>query len=227
MPGPHGFPPKVSKPGAVGDAAYSPLVSTGNKIVINASQVANSSGRSDTVRSIDYRHHRVTLGLLAGFVDGQRNFYLHLDASVPLLAGIEDSTYAPNLNAAPGIASNAPHSARSAIIPVINGPQGVFNRQRQGLNSSLLGQGDPLNVEQEQPTDPVHYSPVWDVTPVPWTHAAIAAGHRTRLRSGDEVAAAARAGWLTSAGTGPRNDSLGGLRAAGFISNCPVVEVWR
>ncbi len=110
------FPPRVSKAGAVGDARYSPLASTDGKTVFNAPQVANRTGRSDTVRRIDYRRHRVTLGLPAGFVDGQRNFYLHLDASVPLLAGIENSTLAPNLNAAPGIASNEPTSARSAIV---------------------------------------------------------------------------------------------------------------
>lgn len=225
VPGPHGFPPKVSKAGAVGDAQYSPLVTTGHGVVLNASQVANTTGRSDTVRNLDLRRHQVTLGLLAGFVDGQRNFYLHTDASVQLLAGIEDSTLAPNLNAAPGIGSNAPRSARAAIIPVINGPNGVFNPRRQGLNSNLLGQGDPLNIEQEQPSDPVHYSPVWDVTPAVWTHAAIAAGHRTQLHGQAQVAAAAKAGWLVSGGTQRHNSSLGGLRAAGFISNCPVIEV--
>lgn len=225
IPGPHGFPPRVARPGAVGDARYSPLVSTDSKTVLNATQIANGTGRSDQVRSIDPARHRVTLGLFAGFVDGQRNFYLHDDASLALLAGIEDSTYAPNLNAAPGLGSDAPRSARAAIIPIINGPSGAFNPQRQGLNSALLGQGDPLNIEQEQPSDPVHYSPIWDVTPAVWTAAAIAAGQRHRLTSADAVAAAFAAGQLTSFGTGPANPSLDGLRAAGFISNCPIVEV--
>lgn len=106
VPGPQGFPPKQSSGGAVGDARYSPLVATGNGVVLNATQVANNTGRSDTVRSIDYRRRQVTLGLLAGFVDGQRNLHLHTDASAQPLAGIEDSTYAPNSPSAP-----SPHQA--------------------------------------------------------------------------------------------------------------------
>lgn len=124
VPGPNGFPPRKATPGAVGKAAYSPLVSAGG-IVLNASQVANPSGRSDSVESIDFTKRTVTLDLFAGFVDGKRNFYLHLDASLRLLAGIEDSTYAPNLNAAPGLGRNGFGSTRSAIIPIVNGRGGV------------------------------------------------------------------------------------------------------
>gem|GEM_PF-6966285 len=40
----------------------------------------------------------------------------------------EGSTYAPNLDAAPGLGSNESEtSARSAIIPIVNGERGVNN----------------------------------------------------------------------------------------------------
>ena len=82
-------------------------------------------------------------------------------------------------------------SAREAIIPIVNGPRGVDNPQRQGLQSAVAGEGDPLNIIREEPecSDPtvpancsaLQYSPLWDVTPVAWTQAAIDAGLRVRL----------------------------------------------
>ena len=225
VPGPQGFPPAVSQPGSVGDAAYSPLVDIGGGIVLDASQVANDTGRGASVLRIDDARHQVTEDLFEGFVAGKRNFYLHQDASLALLSGLEASTYAPNLNAAPGLASDDPTSTRSAIIPIVNGVRGAGNPPRQGLQSAVLGQGDPLNVEQTQPNTPLLYSPVWDVTPAVWTPAAIAHGQRKLLTSSDDVAAAFAAGQLVSGGTGLANSSLSGLKAGGFISNCSVVLV--
>ena len=222
---PNGFPPITAEPGALGDAAYSPLITRDNKIVLNASQVANSTGVHDSLVSIDYATRKVTMKLLRGFYDGHDIIYLRMDASVGTLAAIEASTLAPNLNAAPGIASDDPDtSAREAIIPAVNGPRGVNNPERQGLESALLGEGDPLNIIQEEPGDK-DYSPVWDVTPYVWTDAAIAAGERRQLQSAKEVEREFKHGNIVSAGfsTGPANPSLGGLKAAGFISNCPVV----
>lgn len=44
-------------PGSVGDAAYSPLITTGNGIVLDAAQVADASGVHDSVVAIgDARH---------------------------------------------------------------------------------------------------------------------------------------------------------------------------
>lgn len=224
---PNGFPPDVARPGAVGDARYSPLITTGNGIVYNASQVKNSTGRHDSVLSIDWQAHTVTMNGFFGFYNGKKILYLKLDGSIPLLAAIEATTFAPNLNAAPGIGSDDPDtSAREAIIPAVNGPRGVNNPERQGLESALLGQGDPLNIIQEEPGDD-RYSPVWDVTPFVWTKAAIAAGRRERLESAQEVRNEFADGNVVSApfGTGPANESLNGLRAGGFISNCPVVAL--
>lgn len=239
IPGPNGFPPTQFAPGAAGDAKYSPLVQivtakderTGNLVrgsgvVLNAPQVANDTGRSGSVVGIDYQRKTVVLNMLAGFVDGQTTFYLHTDASSELVAALENSTYAPNMNAAPGIASDEPPSARAAIVPVVNGIRGDGNPMRQGLESALLGEGDPFNVAQEQPSDPVHYTPLWDVSPVLWTPAAIAAGLRVQLHSQDAVRTQALAGNIVSALPGTPDSSLGGINSSGSISNCPIIVVF-
>jgi hypothetical protein len=232
VPGPNGFPPIQFAPGAVGDARYSPLVhiapanTRGTGVVLNAPQVANETGVSGSVVAIDYDNRTVTLSMLGGFVDGQFTLYLRTDASSELVAALERSTYAVNLNAAPGIANDEPPSSRAAIIPVVNGIRGDGNPMRQGLESSLLGEGDPFNVPQEQPSDPVHYSPIWDVTPVMWTDAAIAAGLRVQLHSQDAVRTQALAGNIVSALPGTPNAGLGGINAIGAISNCPIIAVF-
>ncbi|CAN5134554.1 hypothetical protein BH09ACT13_BH09ACT13_15390 [soil metagenome] len=81
VPGDEGFPPKKVAPGAVGDARYSPLVTPGRGIVLNASHVANDTGRSDSVVSIDKAKRRVTLRTLRGFFGGKTVHYLRTDAS--------------------------------------------------------------------------------------------------------------------------------------------------
>jgi len=142
---------------------------------------------------------------------------------VELVAALEGSTWAPNLDAAPGLGVlDANRSARAAIIPVINGPKGPANPQRQGLQSALSGEGDPLNVTQIVPGKG-GYTPVWDITPVVWTKAAIDAGKRVRVTDEGDIANLFSKGLLTSAGSGPANGSLKGIRALPGISNCPVV----
>lgn len=228
VPGPEGFPPTEFQAGAVGDADYSPLVTTGDGIVLNASHVANASGLHDAAVGIDYVRRQVTLDQFDGFYEFERVLYLHQEASIELVAAVEGSTWAPNLNAAPGLASNDPEtSARSAIIPVVNGERGENNPDRQGLESALLGQGDPLNVTQEEPgfeDGEVLYSPVWDIHLVVWTDDAIADGERRLLTDADEIAAAFDAGLLVSGtpNSGVANPSLLGMEALGAISNCPI-----
>jgi hypothetical protein len=105
---------------------------------------------------------------------------------------------------------------------VINGAQS--GTDRQGLQSALLGGGDPLNVTQSLP-GAANYTPVWDLHPVVWSDAAIKAGKRVELTSAAQVTADVKAGLLTSAGKGPANASLGGLKAIGFISICSTVAI--
>ncbi len=224
----NGFPPLQFRAGAVGDADYSPMVTTGDGIVLNASHVANASGLHDAVVSIDYAKREVTLDQFRGFYEFEEILYLHQEGSIELVAAVEGSTWAPNLNAAPGLGSNDPEtSARSAILPIVNGERGVSNPDRQGLQSALLGEGDPLNVTQEEPgfeDGVVLYSPIWDLHLIVWTDAAIAAGQRRLLTDADEIAAAFQAGLVVSGtpNSGVANSSLLGLKATGAISNCPI-----
>lgn len=217
VPSATGFPPKKFAPGAVGDRLYSPLVTTGDGVVLDAPQVKNATGQSDTVVSIDTARRRVTLKLLRGFFNGTSVLYLRTDGSGTLVTALEASTYAPNLN-------KAPDAANSGIIPVINGPLGKTNPKRQGLESAVLGQGDPLNITQTLPGS-AGYTPVWDLHPVVWTTAAIKAGKQTRLTSTAQVARDFKAGLLTSAGKGPADPTLGGVRALRMISICSTVAI--
>ena len=79
-PGPSGneFPGGSFTPGAVGDGQYSPLITTGDGVVLNATQIADGSGTHDSVVSISTANHTVTLKSFFGFWNGHRTLYLHL-----------------------------------------------------------------------------------------------------------------------------------------------------
>jgi hypothetical protein len=220
--GPTGFPPRVARPGSVGDARYSNLVTVGGGPVLNAEQIANNTGRHDKVVRIDFGAGRVTVQLTEGRQGGDRVLYLSTESSDRVGAALEASTYVPRLNAVPGVGSDdADTSARTGLVAAVNGPTGRNNPQRQGLTSAVLGEGDPLNVLQ-WPATHDRYSPLWDVHPAVWTDAAIDAGERVRLESFSEVAGFVGDG-IDSGGNGPANPDLGGLRAGGFIVNCPII----
>ena len=179
----------------------------------------------------------VKMRLARGFYEGFPILYSTTETSDDDIAALEDNTFAPNMNAAPFAGDDKSfRSAREALIPVINGPMGVNNPKRQGLRSAVAGEGDPLNIFQEQAgcenaddpgafCDAAGYSPLWDVHPVLWTDAAIAAGMRTRVTTDKRAVIAPiniiglYADGFVKAGapTGPRNASLGGLNAANFI----------
>lgn len=223
VPGPTGFPPDQFQAGAIADENYSPLVTTGNGIVLNAAHVANGTGQHDAIVSIDTGRRQVTLSMFAGLYNNKDILYLRTEASIQVVAAVEGSTFTPNLDFAPGLASSDREtSARAAIIPIVNGQRGIGNPERQGLQSALLGEGDPLNITETLPYSH-DYSPLWDVHAGVWTDAAIAAGEQVRIGSRSEIANAVEKGFLVSAGTGPANGRLGGLRALGGISNCPIV----
>ncbi|MEO5571604.1 MAG: hypothetical protein ABIT08_11000, partial [Bacteroidia bacterium] len=159
--GPDTFPlDPSSHAGSVGDAMYSPLVSLEGKVVYNASHLQNSTGTHDRVISMDIPNMTVKIKLARGFYEGFDILYSTTEASDPLIAALEDNTFAPNMNAAPNPGDDKSfRSAREALVPVINGQTGVGNPERQGLKSAVLGEGDPLNIFQEQagcedPDDP-------------------------------------------------------------------------
>ncbi|MBA3647246.1 MAG: hypothetical protein H0W62_01645 [Chitinophagales bacterium] len=251
VPGPDLFPlDPASEPGSVGDAAYSPLVTFDGKILYDAAHIANSTGVHDKVISMDKVNMTVKIQLTKGFYEGFSILYTSTETSDNDLAALEDNTFAPNMNAAPNPGDDKSfRSAREAIIPVINGPMGVDNPNRQGLRSAVAGEGDPLNIFQEQAgcqdasdpsafCDAAAYSPFWDATPVMWTDSAIAAGMQTRVKTDKhEIIAPINIielyadGFLLPGGMGVRNASLGGINVAGpaggpgIIINCPIVFV--
>ncbi|MCY7380020.1 MAG: hypothetical protein LH467_11885 [Gemmatimonadaceae bacterium] len=185
--------------------------------------MANRSGLHDAVVRIDYDARTVTPDLLEGFYDDLPVLYLHQDASSKLIVAVEGSSWAPNMDFAPGEGVlDKQSSARAAIIPIVNGPRGVNNPERQGLEAALLGEGGPKNITQVFP-DNNTYTPVWEVHPAVWTQAAIDAGLRVQVRHEADIAKLVQDGLLVSGGDGVANASLGGLRSSRQISNCPII----
>lgn len=215
-PGPGGFPPLAAAPGAVGQAHYSPLVQLPDGTVINAPHIANASGQHDKLVA-PVTAGTATFQETEGFYGGHEVYYVSFDSSAPDVAALEAVTYAPNLNAAPGLGDGGGSSARSGIAPFANGQTGVDNANRQGLNSALLGEGDPLNVVQSRPGQG-KYSPLWDVHLTQWTPAAVAAHTNTRQTDFDDVRGLAGDGDVTGPGGAPWG-------AVGIIVNCPIVSI--
>ena len=240
LPGPDFFPVLPgTHAGPVGDAAYSPLFTFGNGIVYNGAQIANSTGVHPKVLSFDPGHRQATIKMTEGRYLGRQVLYISTEASDTVVGALENATFAPNLAAAPQRGSDdCANSASEAIIPIVNGQRGVDNPQRQGLQSAVAGEGDPLNIIREEPecSNPsvpaacsaLQYSPLWDATPVAWTQAAIDAGLRVRLNSHEVVEQDFNAGLLVNANpTGPSqlDPEIFGLRALGVVINCPPMFV--
>lgn len=223
-----GFPPIGFAPGSVGDAYYSPLIELPNGMVLNAAQIANNTGVHDRVVSMDKVKMTVTLQIVRGFYEDKEIFYIVTDASADLPAALEASTFASNLNDAPSLGvTSSPRSARSGIVLVVNGQNGVNNPNRQGLESALMGEGEPLNLLQEEPSNSnsSSYSPLWDAHMMAWTPKGIMAGQRKLITDFDDVSDLFRSGYVEapSIASGPANPDLGGLKATGFVINCPAV----
>ena len=212
-----GFPPLAASPGSIGENGYTPLVALSNGVVINAPHIANDTGLHDKlIGAPDLVGGTATFKETEGFYNDKEIYYVSFEVSNPDVAPLEGGTFAPALNGAPGIGSNDPKtSARSQIVPFVNGQTGIENPNRQGLNSALLGQGDPLNVTNSAPHND-KYSPLWDVHPAIWTETAIAAGVRTRQMKFDDIRELADSGYITGPG--------GTFGPGGFIVNCPVVS---
>ncbi|HET7475671.1 MAG TPA: hypothetical protein VFJ97_06550 [Dermatophilaceae bacterium] len=210
-PGPTGFPPLAAAPGAVGQAGYSPLIQLPDGAILNAPQLANASGQADKAVQVDTVHRTVRYQLTDGFARGNAVVYASTESSDAGAAAIEDVTYAPALNAAPFAGGDGTDSARASLAAFTNGATGRSNPQRQGLNSALLGQGDPLNVLAWTPNQG-RYSPLWDVHLTQW------APGRTPLRQTEfaHVEDLAGAGRVTAFGGGAWGPS-------GFIVNCPII----
>jgi|SRR4051794_15222550 len=208
-----GFPPVTAVPGSVGDGAYSPLVQLPDGSVVNAPVVADSTGRHDKVVALSATTHRVTLRLTHGFARTNAVRYLSTDATVDAVAALEGATFVPRLAGAPSAGDDSTHSARAGLAAFVNGPTGAANPQRQGLNSALLGEGDPLNVLAWLPGQG-RYSSLWDVHLTQWAPGATP----RRVTQFADVEDLARAGTVTGPG--------GAVWAANdIIVNCPILAL--
>ena len=211
-PGPEGFPPALAEPGAVGEPGYSPLVELPDGTILNAPQIANASGQADKITDLDLAGGTVTYRETDGFARGEAVRYVSTDASDPAVATLENSTYAPALDAAPFAGGDGTDSARATLVAFVNGQTGAANPDRQGLNSALLDGLDPLNVLAWKPNQG-RYSPLWDVHPAAWAQG-VARPRQTRVADVFDLAAA-------GAITGPGGAPFG---PAGFIVDCPIVS---
>ena len=229
------FPPKSFQPGSVGDATYTPMVYIDNSaksVLFNAPVVSQASEAEldamcdgnvdkskvhDKVVAICPRDETVTLSLTLGFTFDKPIQYLSTEANNPLVASLENATYAPALQDLPFALEDAsPGESAERIVVVVNGATGKDNPHRQGLVSALSGEGGPLNILGGIPTINLDYSPMWRLFPLVWSDEAIKKGYRYRITSALQAAEMDTRGFLKSLDGGP-------FRAVGFVVNCPVV----
>lgn len=220
IPSETGFPPKEAKPGAIGEALYTPLIELPNGVVLNAPQIKNNSGTHDRLVRIDLDKHRATFRMTDGFFEGRRVHYTSFNASDPAVAALEAANYTPNLKALPNKGSNEPSSALTGLAPIVNGPTGKMNPHRQGLSSTLMGEGDPLNIVQEIPAGDraLAYSPMWDVHATVWAQAPMQTSTSITLEDFHEVEKKAYAGLIS----GPEGKAWGSI---GVVVNCPIISI--
>ena len=211
-----GFPPAQAEPGAVGEPGYSPLIQMPDGTIRNATHVANDSGQADKVKRIDYAKGTVDFFEAAGFANGKAVKYISNDASDPAVAALENSTYAPALNAAPFAGGDGTDSSRATLVAFVNGQTGLGNPQRQGLNSALLDGADPLNLLFWAPNQG-RYSPLWDVYPAQWSAEAVALARNVAQKDRSDLLNLVSKDVVT----GP-----GGAKFApgGFVVNCPIIS---
>ena len=215
-----GFPPKEAAPGAIGEALYTPLIELPNGVVLNAPQIKNTSGHHDRLIRIDLEKRVATFRMTDGFFEGRRVHYTSFNASDPAVAAIEAANYTPNLKALPNKGSNAPSSALTGLAPIVNGPTGKMNPQRQGLSSALLGEGDPLNIVQEIPAGEraAAYSPMWDVYASVWTQSPMPVKNSVLQMDFNTVAKFGLGGQIS----GPEGKPWGPI---GVVVNCPIISI--
>jgi len=232
--GENAFPPTTVEPGSVGDDAYSPLVRIENAggHIYNAPVVAYGNAAEelafcdgdpdhslvhDRVVSICPEEQTVTIQMVVGFSFARPVFYMSFDASDPMVATLEMATHAPAMSNLQVGFDDGAFSAVERLFVTANGPTGADNPQRQGLNSTLLGEGTgPLNVFGGVPTIALDYSPLWDLNLGFWSQEAIDSGYRSRMIDEFQFLGMAEQGHITGMDGAP-------FGSTGFVINCPIV----
>lgn len=239
---PNAFPPRIGRPGSVGDANYTPYVQIVNapgSPIYNAPVVAYdvSAEQLDFCEEedgpVDYRlvHDRVvkicpeaesngagtvTLQMTSIFSFAKPSSYISMEASDAVTAALDNATFTPAIADLPVGRDDSAFSAIERLFPIANGPTGEDNPQRQGLNSAVLGEGDPLHVIGGLPTVSNDYSPAWDLNLGYWTQEAIDKGYRARVIDEFQYLDLVRGGFIT----GPDGAPFG---STGTVVNCPIV----
>ncbi|MDQ3592203.1 MAG: hypothetical protein M3386_04785 [Actinomycetota bacterium] len=236
---PNAFPPKVARPGSVGDATYTPYVRVVNAPgtpVYNAPVIAYdvSADQLDFCKgAADHSlvHDRVlricpeapsngqgtvTLDTTQIFSFAKPATYISTEASDPVVATLDSGTYAPAIGDLPVGRDDSAFSPIERLFVTANGPTGVRNPQRQGLNSALLGEGDPLQVIGGVPTVSNDYSPAWDLNLGFWTDRAIAKGYRARVIDEFQYLDLVAQGFITGEDGKP-------FGSTGIVVNCPII----
>ena len=210
--------PLIARPGSRGEDGYSPLIQLPNGIILNAPHVANSLSAQlhDKVVEIDFANGKVRMRQTHGFQGGRGVKYISTDASAPDVAALEGSTFAPALALAPRAGDDSTNSARASLAAFVNGQIGADNPQRQGINSALNGDGDPLNVLFWNPKQG-RYSPLWDVFLSAWSARAVAAGQNVRQTDFGQVENLADQGVVTRFDGAP-------FGAVNVVVNCPIIS---
>ncbi|MBA2640413.1 MAG: hypothetical protein H0U77_10635 [Nocardioidaceae bacterium] len=236
---PNAFPPKVARPGSVGDATYTPYVQVVNAPgtpIYNAPVVAYDVGakqlkfcKGDVDHSLV--HDRVvricpkapsngqgtvTLDTTQIFSFAKPSTYISTEASDPVVATLDSGTFAPAIGDLPVGRDDSAFSAIERLFVTANGPTGAKNPQRQGLNSAVLGEGDPLHVIGGIPTVSNDYSPAWDLNLGFWTDKAIRKGYRARIIDEFQYLDLVAGGHITGEDGAP-------FGSTEIVVNCPIV----
>jgi hypothetical protein len=185
-------------------------------VVLNAPQIANSTGHANKVVSIDFVNKTVTYQETDGFQGGKALRYVSTDSSDPTAATIERVTYAPKLNNAPTLNDDSTASSRASLAAFTNGQTGVGNPNRQGLNSAILNGLSPLNVLRWNPHQG-RYSPLWDVHLTQWQ---VPVAQRTVQSDFNTVQGLADQGTVVGFNGTPQGTIFA---AGGSIVVCPIV----
>jgi hypothetical protein len=237
VPGPPGaeFPPVSAKPGATGDADYSPYVQIVNaaNVIYNAPIVAFGVDASqiefpkggvdyskvhDEVVAIDPDNMTVTIQLINGFSFGRPVWYMSMDTSSTLGAAIEHNTFSPLMQKLHLGDDDTFSSPIERIFISTNGPEegACKNPLRQGLSADLADGHRPNNTVGGIPTLALDYSPAWDANLFTWTQDAINQNFRGQLREEFNILTFVQDKLLT----GLDGKKFG---SAGFAINCPIV----
>ena len=230
------FPPRVARPGSVGDADYTPFVRIVNAggHVYNAPVVAFDK-TADEIRACktrpNYRlvHDRVaricpngngggtvTIKLTPIFSFAKPSLYMSMEASDPMVATLDNGTHAPAIGDLPVGRDDSVFSSIERLFVIANGPTGRTNPQRQGLNSAIKDKLPPLNLVGGLPTVALDYSPAWDLNLGFWTANAIRKGYRSRVIDEFQLLSLVVGGHIT----GPGGKRFG---STGIVVNCPIV----